>query len=78
MCIRDEENKIVEQVLANNKKTKQNEKSELFKAHPVPIESQIPLFDKIMEDQQKRLLPFQFECRTIGYFFIFDFQKQLY
>lgn len=26
----------------------------MFKAHPVPIESQIPLFDKIMSDQEKR------------------------
>lgn len=26
----------------------------MFKAHPVPVESQIPLFDKIMADQEKR------------------------
>lgn len=55
MNFRDEENKIVEEVLVNTKKPKKDEKCELFKAHPVPIESQIPLFDKIMEDQQKRL-----------------------
>lgn len=30
------------------------EKVQQFKAHDVPIESQIPLFEKIMEDQQKR------------------------
>lgn len=41
-------------MLVNTKKPNKDEKTELFKAHPVPIESQIPLFDKIMEDQQKR------------------------
>lgn len=51
---RDEENKIVEEVLANTKKPPKLDKPEMFKAHPVPIESQIPLFDKIMEDQEKR------------------------
>lgn len=30
------------------------EKPQQFKAHDVPIESQIPLFEKIMEDQHKR------------------------
>lgn len=28
------------------------EKQEMFRAHPVPIESQIPLFDKLMADQE--------------------------
>lgn len=57
---RDEENKIVEEVLVNTKKQKKEEKPELFKAHPVPIASQIPLFDKIMADQERRF-PFQFQ-----------------
>lgn len=50
---RDEEDKLVEEILARNKKTK-NEKPEMFRAHQVPIESQIPLFDKIMEEQEMR------------------------
>lgn len=54
MTVRDEENKIVEQVLIKTKKINKEEKSEMFRAHPVPIESQIPLFDKIMADQEKR------------------------
>lgn len=29
-------------------------KPEMFKAHDVPVESKIPLFDKIMADQEKR------------------------
>lgn len=50
---RDEENKIVEELFVNTKKPKE-EKNEMFRAHPVPIESQIPLFDKIMADQERR------------------------
>lgn len=50
MTVRDEEEKIVDELLSS-KQTKK-ERSEMFKAHPVPIESQIPLFDKIMADQE--------------------------
>lgn len=50
MICRDEENKIVEELLVTT--NPKEEKPEMFKAHPVPIESQIPLFDKIMEDQE--------------------------
>ncbi|CAH1122906.1 unnamed protein product [Ceutorhynchus assimilis] len=52
MTVRDEENKIVDELLLKIKG--KEEKPHLFKAHDVPIESQIPLFDKIMEDQHKR------------------------
>lgn len=51
---RDEEERIVDDVFNKNTKPKQQKKTEMFKAHPVPIESQIPLFDKIMEDQEIR------------------------
>jgi len=50
---RDEENKIVEELFLKMSKPKE-EKPQQFKAHDVPIESQIPLFEKIMEDQHKR------------------------
>ncbi|XP_044264490.1 protein FAM161A isoform X2 [Tribolium madens] len=52
MTVRDEENKIVEELMTKTKP--KEEKPELFKAHPVPIESQIPLFDKIMADQERK------------------------
>lgn len=35
-------------------KKPKEEKSEQFRAHDVPIESQVPLFDKIMADQERR------------------------
>lgn len=37
-------------------KTKKSasEKHEMFRANPVPIESRIPLFDKVMCDQERR------------------------
>ncbi|RZC43209.1 UPF0564 domain containing protein [Asbolus verrucosus] len=54
MTVRDEENKIVEELLIQTKP--KEEKPEMFKAHPVPIESQIPLFDKIMADQERKNL----------------------
>ncbi|KAL1501659.1 hypothetical protein ABEB36_006951 [Hypothenemus hampei] len=55
MTIRDEENRIVEEIfLKTHKPEKEDVKTQQFKAHDVPIESQIPLFDKIMEDQQRR------------------------
>lgn len=50
---RDEENKIVEELYTHIKKPK-DEKPEQFKAHDVPIESQIPLFDGIMANQARR------------------------
>lgn len=50
---RDEENKIVDEVMLNVQKPKE-EKPELFRANPVPIESRIPLFNKIVEDQERR------------------------
>lgn len=50
---RDEENQIIDEILINNTKSKEK-KAEMFKAHPVPIESKIPLFDKIMCDQERR------------------------
>lgn len=53
LFFRDEENKIVEELFLKLKKPKE-EKPEQFKAHEIPIESQIPLFDKIMADQEKR------------------------
>nr|CAH7728448.1 unnamed protein product [Callosobruchus chinensis] len=52
MTVRDEEMKIVDELYDKMKKPK--EKSEMFKAHDVPIQSQIPLFDKIMADQERR------------------------
>nr|XP_022902323.1 protein FAM161A-like [Onthophagus taurus] len=54
MTVRDEENKIVDDIMVKTKKNKREEKHEMFRANPVPIESQIPLFDKIMSDQEKR------------------------
>ncbi|CAH0551221.1 unnamed protein product [Brassicogethes aeneus] len=55
MTVRDEENKIIEDVMLKvNKPQNKNEKHDLFKAHDIPIESQIPLFDKIMEDQERK------------------------
>ncbi|XP_030765273.1 protein FAM161A-like [Sitophilus oryzae] len=53
MTVRDEENKIVEELFLKINKPKE-EKLQQFKAHEVPIESQIPLFDKIMENREKR------------------------
>ncbi|CAG9837615.1 unnamed protein product [Diabrotica balteata] len=53
MTVRDEENKIVEELFFKMKKPK-DDKPEMFKANDVPVESQIPLFDKIMADQQRR------------------------
>ncbi|XP_076268836.1 uncharacterized protein LOC143201585 isoform X1 [Rhynchophorus ferrugineus] len=53
MTVRDEENKIVDELFLKINKPKE-EKPQQFRAHNVPIESQIPLFDKIMEDQQRR------------------------
>ncbi|KAJ8985952.1 hypothetical protein NQ317_010710 [Molorchus minor] len=53
MTVRDEENKIVDELFLKLKKPKE-EKTKQFKAHDIPIESQIPLFDKIMEDQERR------------------------
>jgi protein FAM161A len=50
MTVRDEENKIVEELLVKPKE----DKPEMFKAHSIPIESQIPLFDKIMADQERK------------------------
>ncbi|XP_066157549.1 protein FAM161A [Euwallacea fornicatus] len=55
MTIRDEENKIVEELLLKINKPKEK-KSQQFEAHEIPIESQIPLFDKIMEDRHARSL----------------------
>lgn len=49
---RDEENQIVEKCMLEINTNKNKEKSEMFRAHPVPIESQIPLFDRIMADQE--------------------------
>lgn len=31
-----------------------DDKSNMFRAHPVPIESRIPLFDQINEDRERR------------------------
>ncbi|CAG9860063.1 unnamed protein product [Phyllotreta striolata] len=53
MTVRDEENKIVEELYLKMKKPKE-EKPEMFKAHDIPIESLIPLFDKLVSDQQRR------------------------
>ncbi|XP_018568486.2 protein FAM161A [Anoplophora glabripennis] len=53
MTVRDEENKIVDELFIKVKKPK-DEKPEQFKAHDIPIESQIPLFDKLMADQERR------------------------
>ncbi|KAL3285558.1 hypothetical protein HHI36_000088, partial [Cryptolaemus montrouzieri] len=52
MTVRDEENQIIDKCLTEINATKTKDKPEMFKAHPVPIESQIPLFDKIMADQE--------------------------
>lgn len=49
---RDEENQIIDDLLEPKKATE--EKREVFKAHSIPIESQIPLFDKIMADQERK------------------------
>ncbi|XP_050293696.1 protein FAM161A-like [Anthonomus grandis grandis] len=54
MTVRDEENKIVKELYLKINKPPKEEKQQQFKAHEVPIESQIPLFDKIMEEQQRR------------------------
>lgn len=32
----------------------------MFRANPVPIESRIPLFDKIMYEQEQRLVKYEF------------------
>ncbi|KAJ8925764.1 hypothetical protein NQ315_009612 [Exocentrus adspersus] len=53
MTVRDEENKIVDELFVKLKKPKEK-KPEQFKAHDIPIESQIPLFEKIMADQERR------------------------
>ncbi|XP_044747452.1 uncharacterized protein LOC123308727 [Coccinella septempunctata] len=52
MTVRDEENQIVEKCMLEMNTNKGKEKPEMFRAHPVPIESQIPLFEKIMADQE--------------------------
>ncbi|CAH1116587.1 unnamed protein product [Phaedon cochleariae] len=49
----DEENKIVEELFVKLNKPK-DDKPQQFKAHDIPIESQIPLFDRIMADQERR------------------------
>ncbi|KAJ8960310.1 hypothetical protein NQ318_004036 [Aromia moschata] len=54
MTVRDEENKIVDELFLKIKNPSKEEKPQHFKAHDIPIESQIPLFDKIMEDQERR------------------------
>lgn len=53
VTFRDEENKIVDELFLQVQKPSKD-KAQMFRAHEVPIESQVPLFDKIMEDQQKR------------------------
>ncbi|XP_045470304.1 protein FAM161A-like [Harmonia axyridis] len=52
MTVRDEENEIVEKCMTELNTNANKEKQEMFRAHPVPIESQIPLFDKLMADQE--------------------------
>lgn len=56
---RDEENKIIDEVMLSVKKQpKENSisKSEMFKANPVPIESQIPLYNTIVAAKEERFL----------------------
>ncbi|KAI4467779.1 hypothetical protein MML48_2g00009547 [Holotrichia oblita] len=53
MTVRDEEIKIIDGIMLKTNKPA-TEKHDMFRAHPVPIESQIPLFDKIMCDQERR------------------------
>ncbi|KAK4885131.1 hypothetical protein RN001_001402 [Aquatica leii] len=53
MTVRDEENKIVEEVISKIPKPKE-EKSELFRANPVPVESRVPLFNQIIAEQERR------------------------
>ncbi|XP_045486084.1 protein FAM161A [Pieris rapae] len=60
MTERDEEERIVNELRSLQKSFSEdmlNRKLEKkqFKAHPVPIESRIPLYDKILEDQAMRL-----------------------
>lgn len=53
---RDEENKIIDEVMLTVKKQPKQEehKPEMFKANPVPIESQIPLYNTIMAAKEER------------------------
>lgn len=57
---RDEEEKIVNDLISslndinNSEESKNDTKSKMFRAHPVPIESRIPLYDKITADQERR------------------------
>ncbi|XP_060533562.1 protein FAM161A-like isoform X1 [Cylas formicarius] len=53
MTVRDEENKLVEELFWKINKP-EREKPDQFKAHNIPIESQIPLFHKIVADQERR------------------------
>ncbi|XP_060533570.1 protein FAM161A-like isoform X2 [Cylas formicarius] len=55
MTVRDEENKLVEELFWKINKP-EREKPDQFKAHNIPIESQIPLFHKIVADQERRML----------------------
>ncbi|KAB0804652.1 hypothetical protein PPYR_01622 [Photinus pyralis] len=53
MTVRDEENKIVDDIMLTVQKP-QEEKHELFRANPVPIESRIPMFNQIIAQQERR------------------------
>ncbi|XP_018322448.1 protein FAM161A [Agrilus planipennis] len=55
MTVNDEETQIINEILEKEKpKPKSDDKQQMFKAHPIPIESRIPLFDKIMAEQERR------------------------
>lgn len=56
---RDEEKKIIDKLMPNCPKLDScKSKHKYFEAHPVPLECQIPLFDKIMYEKEKRYIKF--------------------
>ncbi|XP_065167434.1 protein FAM161A isoform X2 [Atheta coriaria] len=52
MTVRNENDKIIDEIVINKKANKTNDG--MFRANPVPIESRIPLFDKIISKQVKQ------------------------
>lgn len=58
LVYRNENDKIIDEIVINKKANKTNDG--MFRANPVPIESRIPLFDKIMYEQEQRLVKYEF------------------
>ena len=58
--LREEEDRHVNllhyRLYGDNNFDEAKEKSRVIKAHQVPLESQLPLFDKIMADQENRYI----------------------